>query len=204
MAVMLLSTFTVALLHTLIPSHWLCFVVVGRAQGWKTRKTLAVAATAGFLHVLSTFLVGLAAAAFGKAFFADREETLERLSGLILVGLGAIYLISHLLHAGHHHEQDRDVTGKTAFVALLLSLVISPCSASIPLLVLASSSAGWATLLLIGGVLLVTTLGVMLLLVGLTSLGIERLQFAVFDRYEKLIVGGVLCILGALIFLVKD
>jgi hypothetical protein len=44
----------------------------------------------------------------------------------------------------------------------------------------------------------------MLLLVGLTSLGIEKLQFRIFDRYEKLIVGGVLCILGALIFLVKD
>jgi putative Mn2+ efflux pump MntP len=204
LSVSLLSTFTIALLHTLIPSHWLCFVVVGRAQGWRTRKTLAVTATAGFFHVLSTFLVGLAVAAFGKAFFDRREETLERLSGMILIGLGALYLISHLFHAGHHHEQDRNVREKAAFVALLISLVVSPCSASIPLLVLASASAGWATLLLVGGVLLVTTLGVMMLLVGLTSLGVERLQFAVFDRYEKLIVGGVLCVLGALVLLVRD
>lgn len=203
MAVLLISTFTVALLHTLIPSHWLCFVVVGRAQGWRTRKTLAVTALAGFLHVLSTFVVGVAVAAFGKAYFERSEHTLEQLSGLILIGLGAVYLGSHLLHAGHHHEHDKTVTGKTALVALLFSLVVSPCSASIPLLVLASYSSGWLTLLLIGGVLLVTTLGVMMLLVGLTSLGIEHLQFAVFDRYEKLIVGGVLCVLGALIFLVK-
>lgn len=204
MAVLLISTFTVALLHTLIPSHWLCFVVVGRAQGWRTRKTLAVTALAGFLHVLSTFVVGIAVAAFGKAYFHKSEHTLEQLSGLILIGLGAVYLGSHLLHAGHHHEHDKSVTGKTALVALLFSLIISPCSASIPLLVLASYSSGWLTLLLIGGVLLITTLGVMVLLVGLTSLGIERLQFSVFDRYEKLIVGGVLCILGALIILVKD
>jgi putative Mn2+ efflux pump MntP len=203
LSVVLLSTFTVALLHTLIPSHWLCFVVVGRAQGWRTRKTLAVTATAGFLHVISTFLIGVAIAAFGKAFF-DPKETLERVSGLILIALGALYLVSHLFHAGHHHDEDRNVREKAAFVALLFSLLISPCSASIPLLVLASSGAGWATLLLIGGVLLVTTLGVMMLLVGLTSLGIERLQFAFFDRYEKLIVGGVLCILGALVILVKD
>ena len=178
--------------------------MVGRAQGWRTRKTLAVTAAAGFLHVTSTFLIGLAVAAFGKAFFERREESLERISGLILVGLGALYLVSHLFHAGHHHDQDKNVAEKAAFVALLFSLVISPCSASIPLLVLASASAGWPTMLLIGGVLLVTTLGVMLLLVGLTSLGIEKLQFRIFDRYEKLIVGGVLCILGALIFLVKD
>lgn len=196
----LTSTFTVALLHTLIPSHWLCFVVVGRAQGWRTRKVLAVTATAGFLHVLSTFLVGLCI----RAFFEQREQTLERLSGLVLIALGAIYLVSHLFHAGHHHEQDRALAGRAAFAALLFSLVISPCSASIPLLVGAYSSAGWATLLLIGVVLLVTTLGVMMLLVGLTSLGIERLRFNVFDRYEKLIVGGVLCLLGALIILVRD
>ena len=204
MLVLLISTFTVALLHTLIPSHWLCFVVVGRAQGWRTRKTLAVTALAGILHVLSTFLVGIAVAEFGKAVFERRVETLERLSGLILVGLGAIYLGSHLLHAGHHHENDKSATGKMALVALLFSLVMSPCSASIPLLVLASYSAGWLTLLLLGGVLLVTTLGVMILLVGLTSLGIERLQFSIFERYEKLIVGGALCILGTLLFILKD
>ena len=33
LSVMLVSTFTIALLHTLIPSHWLCFVLVGKAQG---------------------------------------------------------------------------------------------------------------------------------------------------------------------------
>src|SRR5438105_385405 len=186
MWLILTSTFTVALLHTLIPSHWLCFVVVGHAQGWRTRKTLAVTATAGSLHVLSTFLLGLCI----RSFFTRREETLERLSGLVLIGLGALYLISYLFHAGHHHDEDRIVREGAAFVALLFSLVISPCSASIPLLVGAYSNAGWTVLLLMGGVLLVTTLGVMMLLVGLTSLGIGRLQFEFFDRYEKLIVRG--------------
>jgi cadmium resistance protein CadD (predicted permease) len=57
---------------------------------------------------------------------------------------------------------------------------------------------------LIAAVLLVTTVGVMLLMVGLTSLGIERLQFTFFDKYEKLILGTVLCALGALVLLVHD
>ncbi len=93
---------------------------------------------------------------------------------------------------------------KTAFVALLLSLALSPCTLSIPLLVLASSSAGWGAIFLIGLVLLVTTVGVMLLLVGLTAAGVERLKFSFFDRFEKLILGLVLCILGALVFIIKD
>ena len=44
----------------------------------------------------------------------------------------------------------------------------------------------------------------MLLMVGLTSLGIEQLKFSFFDRYEKLIVGLVLCALGALVLVVHD
>jgi len=204
LTVSLLSTFTVALLHTLIPSHWLCFVVVGRAQGWRPGKTLIVAAGAGLLHVTSTVVLGVAVVAFGEAFLKPEGEILERVSGLVLIALGGLYLALHLFRTGHRHEHDKAVTEKAAFGALALSLLLSPCSASIPLLVMASSGLGWVAMLLISAVLLVTTVGVMMLLVGLTSLGIEKLQFAFFDRYEKLIVGLVLCVLGALVFVVHD
>jgi putative Mn2+ efflux pump MntP len=202
MTLALISTFTVALLHTLIPSHWLCFVVVGRAQGWARSKTLGVTAAAGVIHVATTVTLGIALAAAGRTLLENQEHLLERSSALILIVLGALYLGSHLLHAGHHHEQDKAVSEKAAVAALVFSLVLSPCSASIPLLIVASAGAGWTALALIAVVLLVTTVGVMLLMVGLTSLGIERLQFSFFDRYEKLIVGLVLCALGALVLLV--
>lgn len=193
-------TFTVALLHTLIPSHWLCFVVVGRAQGWGTRKTLLVAASAGLIHAVTTIVLGVALLSLGRTFL-EEEGRLEHVSALVLIALGALYLGFHLFHAGHHHEHDRAVTEKLALFALLFSLVVSPCSAAIPFLMAAGGTFGGVAL--IGGVLLVTTVGGMLLLVGLTSLGIEKLQFSFFDRYEKLIVGLVLCALGALILIVR-
>ena len=56
-------------------------------------------------------------------------------------------------------------------------------------------------IILIAGVLLVTTVGGMLLLVGLTLLGIEKLQIKSFDRYEKLIVGFSLCFVGTLVLI---
>ena len=195
----LLGVFTVALLHALIPSHWLCFVVVGRAQGWRTRKTLAVAAAAGLLHVASTILLGVAGASIVQKFLSH-EHLLERMSGILLIVLASIYLGAHLLHAGHHHEQDRSVTEKAAILSLLFSLAFSPCTIAIPLLMASAQELGMVAL--IAAVLLVTTVGPMLLLVGLTSLGIEKLQFAFFDRYEKLIVGLVLALLGALVLVV--
>ncbi|HVE41972.1 MAG TPA: hypothetical protein VNM14_18905 [Planctomycetota bacterium] len=199
LSVVLVSTFTLALLHTLIPSHWLCFVLVGKAQGWPRRKTLGIAAIAGIVHVVANITLGAALARVGQKLLEHHEHLLERGSAYILIALGLIYFISHLLHAGHHH--DKEVTGKAAILALSFSLALSPCSASIMLLIVATAGSGWTTILLIAAVLLVTTVGVMLLLVGLTSLGIERLQFTVFERYEKLILGLVLWSLGAMILI---
>jgi putative Mn2+ efflux pump MntP len=200
MAAALVSVFTVALLHTLIPSHWLCFVVVGRAHGWTTRKTIAVAALAGFLHVAATVLLGVAGAHVVDAVLGQ-EETLEHASSLLLIGLGVLYLATHLFHVGHRHEADQHQhTERTALATLVLSLVASPCTLAIPVLVAASGNAAFRVL--IGAVLLVTTVGGMILLVGLTSLGVEKLRFAFFDRFEKLIVGLVLIVLGALVLLV--
>ena len=187
-----------AVLHMLIPSHWLCFVIVGRAHGWKPRKTLTVAATAGLLHVLSTVGLGVAVLTIGSHLLGKREM-LEHVGALVLIGLGILYLGSHLLGTGHRHEHDRSVSERVAFVALLLSLVLSPCSAAIPFLV--AMAGDTMLIILIGGVLLVTTVGGMLLLVGLTLLGIEKLQLKSFDRYEKLIVGLSLCFLGTLVLI---
>jgi hypothetical protein len=70
-----------------------------------------------------------------------------------------------------------------------------------PVLVAAAGS-GVTGVLLVSGVLLVATVGNMLLLVGLTTLGVEKLQFRLFDRYEKLILGLLLAALGNAILLV--
>ncbi|HEX7896151.1 MAG TPA: hypothetical protein VF950_00120 [Planctomycetota bacterium] len=194
----LVGIFTFALLHTLIPSHWLCFVVVGRAHGWKTRKTLAVAGAAGLLHVISTVAVGAAGGAWISS--SKHVHTMEVIGAWTLIALGGLYLVTHALHAGHHHESDNKVGEKAAFISLLFSLVLSPCTAATILLM--AQVQGPLMIALVGLILLVTTVGGMLLLVGLTTLGIEKLQFAFFDRYEKLILGGVLVLLGILVLVV--
>lgn len=189
----LLSIFTVSLLHTLIPSHWLCFVVVGRAQGWRIRQTLVVAALAGAVHVAATVGLGVGLRAFGAAMM--NEHALETTSAIVLLALAAMYLGLHFAHGGHHHEHDRRRGGRVAVFALVLSLMLSPCTAAIPFMIVAVRT--WLTVVVVAALLLVATVGTMLLLVGLTSLGIERLRFAFVERYEKIAVGAVLAALGA-------
>jgi uncharacterized membrane protein YuzA (DUF378 family) len=199
MAAALVSVFTVALLHTLIPSHWLCFVVVGRAHGWSTAKTLSITALAAFLHVVSTVALGVLGARLLGTVFGE-EEGFARASALLLIGLGVLYLALHLFHVGHHHEADAHPNAeRAAYATLLVSLILSPCTVTSSALV--ATAGGWAMTALIGTVLLVTTVGGMLVLVGLTTLGVDKLRFAFFDRFEKLIVGFVLIALGVLVLL---
>lgn len=196
--VTLVLTFTMALLHTLIPSHWLCFVAVGKAQGWRIRKTILVAAAAGFVHVASTVAIGIVLIVTGRKFLPG--HALEKASAVVLIAIGTVYLAMHLFHFGHRHEKDAVIPEKVAVASLILSVAISPCSGAIPFLVATSGTFLWVAL--VSGVLLVTTLGNMILLVGLTSLGIEKLQINFVERYEKLLVGLVLCALGAAILVI--
>ena len=41
---LILTTVITALVHTLIPDHWLPFVLVSRAERWTVRRTLAMTA----------------------------------------------------------------------------------------------------------------------------------------------------------------
>ncbi len=181
-----------SMVHILIPSHWLCFVVVGKAQAWRPRQTMAVAALAGALHVLTTVTLGVLLKRFGENLVD--VETLERVGAFILIALGLAYLVLHFLHAGHHHEEDRKVTSRLAFVALLFTLTASPCSAAIPVLVVETA---WRYIPLVGLILLVTTPLAMAMLAGLAALGIDKLKFQAVERYEKLLVGLMLGLLGA-------
>src|SRR5690606_41830567 len=54
-----------AFLHAALPTHWLPFVLVGRAQGWSGGRTLATAAAAGSAHIATTAAAGAVVLAAG-------------------------------------------------------------------------------------------------------------------------------------------
>src|SRR5438477_9851560 len=87
---LLLGALSIAALHALIPSHWLAFAVVARAQRWPMRRTLSLTALAGAGHVLMTIVLGIAVAAVGKSLLRSIPPALEHAAAagsLILLGL---------------------------------------------------------------------------------------------------------------------
>ena len=84
--------FIAAALHAALPTHWLPFVLVGRAQGWTMRRLGMVVVVAALAHVATTALIGGAVAIAGVALDRWVHGVLPHLSSALLFLFGAFYL----------------------------------------------------------------------------------------------------------------
>lgn len=192
---------TVSLLHSFIPTHWLPFSIVGRAQKWTLSRTLIVTALGAVLHVLSTSLLGVTAITISNTIAG--EETVHKLASLLLIVLGGSYAIFFLTGkgGGHSHSHNQPME-KMAVAGLVLVPALSPCATTLPVFLAVGNSSTMLLLAII--VLLLSTITVMTSLVALSFYGASQLKFHWVERYDKLLVGSVLCLVGILTLLFHD
>jgi nickel/cobalt transporter (NicO) family protein len=190
----------VAAIHALLPTHWLSFVLVARAQKWSRARMLEVVLLSGLGHVLSTTLVGLAAAALGKGVhkYVDKLDT--PLPALILCAFGLYYLVlgwrrdGHP-HCAHDHSEDPIQADKVAVWALFLEMTLSPCETLIPIF-FASGGLSWPTLLLMALVMSAITILAMGVLSFIGYTGYQKITFPWLEHNERLVLGALLIGLG--------
>lgn len=92
-----------ALVHTLIPDHWLPFVLMGRAQRWTPRTVALVSGFSALIHTALSLGLGLVAVAIGVGAAEAAGQTLERAGAVLLVVFGVFYAIWSWRKAGHFH-----------------------------------------------------------------------------------------------------
>ncbi|BBN06724.1 hypothetical protein MPTK1_3g23420 [Marchantia polymorpha subsp. ruderalis] len=189
---------TVSVLHSFIPTHWLPFSIVGRAQKWSITRTLIVTAIGAVCHVLSTSLLGLVAIKMANTIAG--EETVHKLASLLLIVLGGTYIILFFSGKGGHGHGHNHNMEKMAVAGLVLVPALSPCATTLPVFLAVGDSSTSALLLAIG-VLLISTMTVMCSLVALSFYGASQLKFHWIERYDKMLVGVVLCLVGLLTLL---
>lgn len=203
-AVAIAAGFAVAFAHAALPTHWLPFVLVGRAQGWRAAKVLSVAGLAGAGHVLFTAVLGLGLTGAGLTLAPRLGQILPRAVGAILFGLGLFYLVRQLFRHRHSHADPvRTLSGRSeaaAMIGLVMVLTFSPCEVFLPVY-LANVSYGWTGFLLLSLVLVVGTGFSMLLFTALCLAGADRLRLQRLERYEGAVIGVALCILGVFVAL---
>lgn len=191
---------TVSLLHSFIPTHWLPFSIVGRAQKWTLAKTLFVTALGAILHVISTSLLGITAITMANTIAG--EETVHRLASLLLILLGGGYVLAFAFGKGGHSHSHNHPMEKMAVAGLVLVPALSPCATTLPVFLTVGSSSSMMVLAVI--VLLFSTITVMTSLVALSFYGASQIKFHWVERYDKLLVGSVLCLVGILTYIFHD
>ncbi|KAJ8766826.1 hypothetical protein K2173_008380 [Erythroxylum novogranatense] len=185
---------TVSVLHSFIPTHWLPFSVVGRAQNWTLSRTLIVTALGGVLHVISTSLLGITAVTISNTIVG--EETVHKLASLLLVFLGGSYVVLFLSGKGEHSHSHDQPMEKMAVAGLVLVPALTPCATTLPVFLAVGNTSSMMILAVI--VLLFSTVTVMTSLVALSFYGASQLKFHWVERHDKLLVGSVLCLVGIL------
>jgi hypothetical protein len=96
-----------ALLHTLIPDHWLPFVLIGRARGWSGATTAAVSGFSALIHVVLSVILGLVALGIGLTAANAIGETLHHVGAVLLVVFGLAYALWAWRKGGHFHPGGR-------------------------------------------------------------------------------------------------
>jgi hypothetical protein len=196
--------FTAAFLHAALPTHWLPFVLVARAQRWGLGQMLAAVVVAGFAHIVTTAVAGSLIVAAGLALNQWVAGLLPHLSAALLFLFGAFYLAKSSLRrpqlaSGPQSElTEPGVSDRAAFLGLVAIMALSPGEVLLPIY-LSAADEGLTLLALLTVCFLLGTLAGMVLLTLAVRAGASVLKVERWARYEGAVLGVALIILGLLV-----
>jgi len=219
-----LSACSTAVIHALIPDHWLPFALMARSQGWTVRRTLTLVGITGAIHAGVSIALGTLVYAVGWGMarrMAGHFQASSAIAGgwlMLLFGLG-YGIMAHLREARAHHSEGRAddrpdpagvplhplhahghllsrwSRGTITGGALVAIIGISPCVLLQPILFAAGAEGAGVAAVAAAG-FAACTVGTMIAVTWAASRGIERLDLPFFARYGDLASGLVLAALG--------
>ena len=222
-----LSSCATAVIHALIPDHWLPFALMARAERWSDRRTLWLVSLTGLIHVAVSIALGLLLAAAGKSgarrLAAALGASLDTFAGGLMVLFGIGYglwahrrearahepghgepghAFSEPLHA-HGHLLSRFSRGTVTGGALVAVIGISPCVLFQPIL-FAAASEGTGAAVAVALAFAAGTIGTMILVTLVAMRGLRRIRLSFFTRFGDLLSGLVIAAIGLLVLLRGD
>jgi len=225
MSVLLVSAFTLGLVHTLLgPDHYLPFIVLSKARNWTRRKTLWITFISGMGHVMGSVILGVIGIAMGislsklEAFEASRGS----LVGWMLIAFGVLYtsygLYKYIRKGAHVHLpaflrpksirhknlhldvddlEEEDRAGRLTPWILFLIFVFGPCEVLIPMLIFPASEQSIVGVLMVALVFGIATIGTMMSVVFLGYQGFSLIRLKGREHQFHLLAGMVILIAGA-------
>jgi hypothetical protein len=105
---LVLGAVTVAVVHSVLPDHWVPIAVVGRTQGWTLVRVARVSGLASAGHVLASLVLAGVVALVGLRFQEQIETQQGRIVGGILILAGLGFLAWDLTRRGRHRHHDHN------------------------------------------------------------------------------------------------
>ncbi len=226
--ILLLTAASIGFFHTLLgPDHYLPFIVMARARRWSAIKTTWITVLCGMGHVLSSVLLGTVGIAFGIAI--GRLEMLESFRGGLaawaLIAFGLVYLAwglrrswrnrphrhwhEHGDESGHahghvhakQHVHVHEAQGTTSLVpwVLFTVFVFGPCEPLIPILMYPAAKSSLLGVAMVTLVFGTVTVGTMLGIVLISSMGVRFVPTKGLERYAHAIAGATILLCGVAI-----
>ena len=221
---------TIALGHTLLgPDHYVPFIVMARARKWSMVKTVWITILCGLGHVGSSIVLGLIGVALGLAVseLTPIESTRGDIAAYLFIAFGLAYFVwglrralrnkphahahAHMDDDEHAHEHTHDeghahvhVEPKKPSITpwvLFTVFVFGPCEPLIPILMYPAATRSYSGLLLVTGIFAVVTIGTMLAVVVVGTLGVNFLPLRKMERYTHALAGATIALCGIAIVL---
>ena len=196
--------FATAFLHAALPTHWLPFVLVGRAQRWSAGRLLSAVAAAGLAHIAITAAVGVLIVAAGLALDRWVAGVLPHLSAALLFAFGAWYLGKAVVRRPRIAEAPAleisrpAVSHTAAFLGLVAMMAISPGEVLLPFY-LNQAGDGLGVLTALTLAFAAGTIGGMAVFTLLARAGWSVLRLERWARYEGAVLGLALIVIGLLV-----
>jgi putative Mn2+ efflux pump MntP len=196
------GTFILALIHALIPNHWLPLVAVARSEKWNARELNVITILAAAAHVIGTVALGIILGKIGNKLQDEYGKVINVIAPVLLIVFGLIYFTVNLPH--HHHHEKKDVEQyKRSHAKWILIFVVmmflSPCL-EVESLFLSAGAFGMSTVITMSLIYALVSISGILLLVNLGNKGVNLLPAQFIEHNEKRISGIVLILVGIVSF----
>jgi nickel/cobalt exporter len=199
------GTFILALIHALIPNHWLPLVAVARSEKWNIRQINSITFFAAAAHVIGTVALGVVLGKIGDKLALEYGKVINVVAPVLLLIFGLIYFTVNLPH--HHHQERKDIEGYKRshgrwILIFMLMMFLSPCL-EVESLFLSAGAYGMPVVLTMSFIYAVISVSGILLLVNLGTKGVNLLPADFIENNEKRISGIVLILVGIISFFIR-
>lgn len=221
LTILLGTAISVSILHTVSgPDHYIPFIAIGKAKGWRLPRILFWTVICGVAHVLASVFLALAGAAIG--FSLGKIDFLNELRGglaswmLFIFGIfyflygiygvyrqkkhkhfdvyddGSVYVTEHDHREMTYPTNRRKVTPWVLFIIFLLG----PCESLFPLLTYPAVEGSGINMIALISVFLFFTLLTMVVIVALIYSGFSLVKTEWLEKYMTPISGASIAICG--------